>query len=78
MLLKPGKAEHEVDSYPPISLLPILYKLFEKLLLKNASTNHWTTAFVDDTAVLASVVNQEVASAKLQWYLDEIEIWLRK
>jgi hypothetical protein len=31
--LKPGKPAEEVTSYRPISLLPILLKLFEELLL---------------------------------------------
>ena len=34
MIPKPGKSPHEVTSYRPISLLPIMSKLFEKLLLK--------------------------------------------
>lgn len=34
MIPKPGKPPHEVTSYRPISLLPIISKLFEKLLLK--------------------------------------------
>lgn len=34
MIPKPGKPPHEVSSYRPISLLPVLSKLFEKLLLK--------------------------------------------
>jgi hypothetical protein len=34
MIPKPGKPPHEATSYRPISLLPILSKLFEKLLLK--------------------------------------------
>lgn len=34
MIQKPGKNANEVQSYRPISLLPILSKLFEKLLLK--------------------------------------------
>jgi hypothetical protein len=33
MILKPGKPPNKVDSYRPISLLPIMSKLFEKLLL---------------------------------------------
>jgi hypothetical protein len=34
MILKPEKRATEVTSYRPISLLPVLSKLFEKLLLK--------------------------------------------
>lgn len=34
MLPKPGKSPNDVRSYRPISLLPIISKLFEKLLLK--------------------------------------------
>lgn len=34
MLPKPGKNHNEVESYRPIALLPIMSKLFEKLLLK--------------------------------------------
>jgi hypothetical protein len=34
MISKPGKPPHETSSYRPISLLPIMSKLFEKLLLK--------------------------------------------
>ena len=34
MILKPGKKPDEVKSYRPISLLPILSKIFEKLLMK--------------------------------------------
>lgn len=34
MLPKPGKPVHEITSYRPISLLPVLSKVFEKLLLK--------------------------------------------
>lgn len=34
MILKPGKPPNEVKSYRPISLLPVISKLFEKLLLK--------------------------------------------
>jgi hypothetical protein len=33
MILKPGKPPNKVGSYRPISLLPIMSKLFEKLLL---------------------------------------------
>jgi hypothetical protein len=34
MLLKPGKPATEFTYYSPISLLPVLSKLFGKLLLK--------------------------------------------
>jgi hypothetical protein len=33
LLLKPGKPPHEITSYHPISLLPVVFKVFEKLLL---------------------------------------------
>lgn len=33
MISKPGKPAHEVNSYRPISLLPIMSKIFEKLLI---------------------------------------------
>jgi hypothetical protein len=33
MILKPGKNLSEVESYRPISLLQIMLKLFEKLIL---------------------------------------------
>jgi hypothetical protein len=35
MILKLGKNLSEVESYQPISLLPIMSKLFEKLILKH-------------------------------------------
>jgi hypothetical protein len=34
MIPKPGKPPHEDASYRPISLLPVMSKLFEKLLIK--------------------------------------------
>lgn len=34
MILKPGKPPYEVSSYRPVSLLPVISKLYEKLLLK--------------------------------------------
>lgn len=37
MIPKPGKEPQEVTSYRPISLLPIMAKLFEKLFLKRLS-----------------------------------------
>jgi hypothetical protein len=33
LLLKPGKPPHQLTSYRPISLLPVVSKFFEKLLL---------------------------------------------
>jgi hypothetical protein len=34
LILKPGKPSKELTSYRPTSLLPIVSKVFEKLLLK--------------------------------------------
>ena len=34
MIPKPGKPPSEVSSYRPISILPVLSKLFEKMLIK--------------------------------------------
>jgi len=34
MIRKPGKPPHEAASYRPISLLPVMSKLFEKLPIK--------------------------------------------
>lgn len=34
MIQKPGKPDNEIESYRPISLLPIISKLFEKAFLK--------------------------------------------
>ena len=34
MITKPGKPSNKVESYRPVSLLPVISKLFEKLLLK--------------------------------------------
>lgn len=34
MIPKPGKPPHEATSYRPISLLPVIAKLYEKILLK--------------------------------------------
>ena len=38
MIAKSGKPDHYVKSYRPVSLLPIISKLFEKLLLKRLRT----------------------------------------
>jgi hypothetical protein len=37
MTLKPGKPADKVSSYRPISLLPIMSKVFEKGLLKDCT-----------------------------------------
>jgi len=34
MIPRPGKPPHESVSYRPIALLPVMSKLFEKLLIK--------------------------------------------
>jgi hypothetical protein len=39
LLLKPGKPPHELTSYRPISLLPIVSKVFEKILLPIVGTH---------------------------------------
>jgi hypothetical protein len=39
MIHKPGKPANEVNSYRPISLLPVTSKLIEKLLLKRIRNN---------------------------------------
>jgi hypothetical protein len=45
MIPKPGKNRNNVSSYGPISLLPIISKLLEKLLLKrirsDPNTEEW-------------------------------------
>lgn len=46
MLQKPGKSPNEVKSYRPISLLPAISKLFEKLLLKRL------IPFIEDNNVI--------------------------
>jgi len=40
MIPKPGKPPHEPTSYRPISLLPIISKLFERLLLQRINEEH--------------------------------------
>lgn len=37
MILKPGKAAPEVESYRPISLLPVLSKVLEEILLERVT-----------------------------------------
>lgn len=46
MIPKPGKPPHDVSSYRPISLLPVISKLFEKLLLKRLKP------FLDDNGLI--------------------------
>jgi hypothetical protein len=43
LILKPGKPPppHEPTSYRPISLLPILSKVFEKILLEGLSSSKY-------------------------------------
>lgn len=48
MLNKPGKDENEVQSYRPISLLPILSKLFEKGLLARIKPILFTKNLIPD------------------------------
>ena len=38
MISKPGKPPHEAPFYMPISLLPVISKRFEKLLIKSLIT----------------------------------------
>jgi hypothetical protein len=38
LILKPGKPPNKLTSYRPISLLPIVSKVFEKILLKRLLT----------------------------------------
>lgn len=45
---KPGKPTHEITSYRPISLLPVMSKVFEKLLLKRL------TMFLDEEELIPS------------------------
>ncbi|YCJ93244.1 MAG: RNA-directed DNA polymerase [Candidatus Karelsulcia muelleri] len=40
MILKPGKAPTEAQSYRPISLLPLMSKVFEKLVLKKIKDSY--------------------------------------
>lgn len=39
MLPKPGKSPQEISLYRPISLLPVVSKLYDKLLLKRYTHN---------------------------------------
>lgn len=40
MIPKPGKPHNEITSYRPISLLPNISKVFERLLLQRIYTDH--------------------------------------
>lgn len=48
VFLKPGKPPHEPSSYRPISILPILSKVFEKLLLSRLRPHIATNNLVPD------------------------------
>jgi hypothetical protein len=45
---KPGKPANEINSYQPISLLPVTSKLFEKLLLKRIRNDLGLTTIAPD------------------------------
>jgi hypothetical protein len=47
-ILKPGKLAEEVNSYRPISLHPILSKLFEKLFLTRLKPTLQETRIIPD------------------------------
>jgi hypothetical protein len=49
LILKPEKAPNELTSYRPISLLPIVSKVFEKLLLK------WFVPMVENNRLIPSL-----------------------
>lgn len=40
MIHKPNKRDNELSSYPPISLLPILSKVFEKMFVSNKTNTY--------------------------------------
>jgi hypothetical protein len=46
LILKPGKPPNELKSYRPISLLPIVSKVFEKLLSK------WLLSVVENNRLM--------------------------
>ena len=48
MIAQPAKPSHNVSSYRPISLLPMLYKLLEKLFIKRIQS------IVDDKNLIPS------------------------
>jgi hypothetical protein len=48
MISKPGKPANEVNSYRPISLLPVTSKLFEKLLLKRVRNDLGLSIIIPD------------------------------
>lgn len=48
MILKPGKPEHELSSYRPISLLTIMSKVFEKLFLQRLQHRIYEDNLVPD------------------------------
>jgi hypothetical protein len=50
-LLKPGKPAEEVTSYRPISLLPVLSKLFEKLFLTKINQYYMANVLYQTTSL---------------------------
>ena len=48
MIAKPGKDVNDITSYRPISLLPILYKILEKIILKRI------TPIIEDNKLIPS------------------------
>ncbi|KAI8435506.1 hypothetical protein MSG28_003803 [Choristoneura fumiferana] len=48
MVLKPGKPAHDVSSYRPISLLPVISKIFEKILLKRLMKPLFSHSIIPD------------------------------
>ncbi|KAF7389365.1 hypothetical protein HZH66_010502 [Vespula vulgaris] len=72
LIPKPGKPPEEVTSYRPISLLPITFKLFEKLLLrrlKPAINDHKKTehqfSFQQQTSELSKSIDWPIKLGKI-------------
>jgi hypothetical protein len=59
MIPKPGKNTNNVSSYRPISLLPIISKLLEKLLLKrirsDPNTGEWIFGFRENHSTVQQI-----------------------
>ena len=55
---------------------PLLYLIYT---LDLPTSNEVKTAtFADDTSIMASHVNPEIATSKIQENLDEVQMWLKK